>query len=562
MNNSYSAIQPNAGWWRLLWAEDCRHELAVQLALSCLKDIPGCSLGPKGLDVPHTAWMLAPFEELVELCNVRLPRLPQNVYAEWSPQRSLYPYQVEGVQFILAERGVLLADEMGLGKTYQAAVAAEQLRQARGGVGFILAPLMVRDNWRQELLAIGAIEHDSQFCALVSKNIDDASFRTQDVRYYFVHYDVADAWWSRLVSIDSTQRAVAILDEAHWIRNPRNKRSKAAGVVGGTCRNRILLTGTPLDNRPSDLWFPLTVAAGTRTWGSMLDFRKRYCGAQYNGYGWEDTVATQVNELRERIEPFFLRRTAVGVGLQLPSLTRTAHHVSLDLTAQARHDAILKGVSLETLVRALVSGVVDDVLPILTGLRQVTSRAKVRATADLACNVLDQGQPLVVSCWEPKIAERILRAIDAPLNRKFLITGEIDQSVRAESIARFQAVPAGDVAVLVSTLGAMREGVTLHRARTILLHDLSWVMNHLLQVEKRIHRIGQTWPCQSIWVLAQNSIDTIMAPILMRKAQYAAEVLGIEAGVDAVDELELGAFDEPLLVEQQLERAMRLWKET
>ncbi len=532
----------------------------VSLALSCLRDVPGCNLAPKGFDIPHTAWMLPAFDELVLACGVRPPRLERSDFSRsWKPLKPLYPYQQEGVEFALQEPGVLIADEMGLGKTYQAAVAAERVRQAYGGVGIIVGPLMVRDTWMRELKSIGAIDQTTQFCSLVSKNLDDPSFRTEGVRYYFLHYDVADAWWSQLMVV---KRVVAIIDEAHWIRNSRAKRSRAAQVATGSCRKRILLTGTPLDNKPADLWFPLTVATGTRTWGSPLDFRKRYAGAQYNGFGWEDTVATHVDELRMRLEPFFLRRTADEVGLQLPPLTRVAHRMQLSVKAQAQHDAILEGVSAEALVDALVHGVVDDALPALTRLRKLTSRAKLQTTADFVANALDQGQSLIVSCWERAIAERLCQHIVAPVNRKFLITGDQPQARRNEAMQRFQDTPRDEASVLVSTLGSLREGVTLHRARIVVVHDLHWVLNHLLQLEKRIHRIGQVRPCQAVWMLANQSIDTIMAPILLEKAKYAKDILDIDAGLDATSDLGLQDFSTSRAVDDHIERALEVWRNT
>lgn len=545
------------------WRDGQQHPLDVELALSCLKDVPGCSLHPQAIEVPHTAWMLPAVESLWELCDVAAPKLEQPPVAAWSPARPLYDYQQEAADFIIAERGTLVADAMGLGKTSEAIVAAERLRRAYGpdAQGIILAPLMVRETWKRELLTLGAIETELQFCALATRNLNDPSYRTEGVRYYFLHYDVARAWWSRLTG---PARPVVILDEAHWIRNARTQRAKGAAVLAGMCRNRIVLTGTPLDNRPADLWFPLTVATGQRTWGGPLDFRKRYAGAEFNGYGWEDTVPTRTDELQQRMEPFFLRRTAESVGLQLPTLTRQSMLVDFDPRSRGRHDGVLHSVDLRTLVKALMSGhVQDDVLPILTTLRKITSRAKVASTVAYVSNALDQGEAVVVSCWEREVAERLRTAIDAPLHRKFLISGDISQTQRAAAIERFQQVPADEPAVMVSTLGTLREGVTLHRARIMVLHDLHWVLNHLLQVEARIHRIGQARPCQSVWMLAEDSIDTLLAPMLLTKARYAEEILGIKAGVDALADLDLDAVELPQeQLDYQVERVLDRWRAT
>jgi SNF2 family DNA or RNA helicase len=113
---------------------------------------------------------------------------------------------------------------------------------------------------------------------------------------------------------------------------------------------------------------------------------------------------------------------------------------------------------------------------------------------------------------------------------------------------------------MVSTLGTLREGVTLHRARIIVVHDLHWVLNHLLQVEARIHRIGQLRPCQSVWMLAKDSIDTLLAPLLLTKARYAEELLGITAGADALAELELDTTIPQQTVGDHVERLLNAWR--
>lgn len=555
VKNPYRLISPSPGWARLFWPKGHEHDLDVRLALSIVRDIPGCQLGDGYAELPHTTWMLDVWDELLEATGQAEPPLPAVTQGPFEPRRPPYPFQQEAIDFALDEGCVLIADDMGLGKSTEAAVAAETMRRASGGSVVIIAPLMVRGTWKRELLAVGAIEDDSQFCALESRDSKHESFR-REARYYFVHYDIARAWWSRLNALGPRKPKVAIVDEVHWVRNSRTQRSKGTLMLAGTCKNIISLTGTPLDNRPSDLWFPLTLTTGARTWGGPLDFRRRYAGAYHDGYGYRDgEEPTHTLELQARLKPFYLRRTAEQVGLQLPALTRSSMRVTLDTPRQREHDDVLQGASLEQIVRAVSRGAVEQVLPTLTRLRQITSVAKISTTVDYVHNLLDQGESLVVFCWERETVHRLAGRIDG---HTLTVEGSLPQDTRDEQVRRFQE--GTEPTALLATMGSLREGVTLHRGRIVVMHDLHWVLSHMLQAEKRIHRIGQHRPCQSVWMLADDSIDTILAPTLIRKAELMKDVLGIEAGVDAARDLDLAEVAGEDAVEEQVELALRAWR--
>jgi SNF2 family DNA or RNA helicase len=310
-----------------------------------------------------------------------------------------------------------------------------------------------------------------------------------------------------------------------------------------------------MENRPAELWHLLTLTTGARTWGYRSEFRVRYAGAVSNGYGLEDGMPTNIDELRQRMAPTYIRRRAADVALQLPELTRTAHIVDRSELG-AEHDATVETMKAEVLVRALLAGMVHgEVLPVISSLRQATSRAKLKATTDLAVNGLAQGESCVIFVWEREIARELARRISPDPGLAFSITGEDAQEYRDRAIHAFQN-STGPCA-LVATLGSLREGVTLHRARTVIMHDLDWVPAHMLQAEKRIHRIGQRAACQSIWMLVERSIDTLLARALIHKARAMQDTLGICDGVEAIEQLGLDAIAP---IEQQLENALRSWE--
>lgn len=519
----------------MFFPKDAARDFYTHCVRADVAAIAGVRLCDDWIDVPYTAWMLDDVVALLDEFEVKLPSpLDSRLLTVELPQveRELYAYQVEGINFLLDYPGALLTDEMGLGKTAQAAVAAEATRRCYERPAVIVGTLVVQQTWRRELQALGFVASPDDYCALASTNIDHASFR-KDAKWYFVHYEIVKAWWSMLHSV---RPCVAIIDEAHYVKNSKTRRSNGAALAMTGTAKRILLTGTPLENRPSDLWYLLTLACGPKTWGTFTEFRLRYCGAVHNGYTHVDMGPTNVAELRERLKCCFLRRTTADAGIELPEFTRSTQYCDMGEYKEA-YDELVTDLelyalgSLDQLVRAISEGLVEKVLPELTRLRQLTSRAKVPATREYVANALEQGEAVVVFTWERETAAQIFN--HKPLGRyhKFLAHGGVPQKTRDEYIDEFQATK--EPAVMVTTYGAMREGVTLHRARICVMHDLEWFLTAMLQAEKRVHRLGQQRNCQSVWMLARQSMDTLIAPILLRKAELMHEILGIRHDISS-----------------------------
>lgn len=552
------------GWTTLRWLEADDAQV-VPLALD-LSLIPGTfvNLEHRSAEVPQSAWGLPLWQQIAAPLGWRSPMQPSS---PWLPARRLYEHQRVGVEFLCRQGGGLLADQMGLGKTTTAIVSAERLAQAESpdSARLIVAPGFTRDVWLRELLALGAISRPEEFCAVRTRNPFDASFRPQEARWWFVHYDVAEDWASRLVTNARGRPVVAIVDEAHWIKNGKAKRSKGVAVAAGVAACRLLLSGTPLLNKPSELWHLLTVLDGPRSWGSPVEFRQRYCGAFHDGHGWQDSVMpTNQGELLDRVSRRYLRRTLDDAGMDLPELTRSVYEV--DPEDRASIDAAFSELDrdqLHEILDALDRGAFGtEILRALSRLAKATSRAKIPQTVEYLRGLLEQGEQAVVFCHERATAQRIAallgddtspgaarpRWAESPSDPRgespwaFVATGDDPQERRDEVVSRFQA---GERSVVCTTYGAMREGVTLHRARHVVLHDLAWRPADVLQAEARVHRIGQRRAATSTWMIVRDSFDTLLARALIRKGESIARTLGDHAAEQAFGQLRLDKYTGP-----------------
>src|SRR5262249_50067247 len=202
----------------------------------------------------------------------------------------LYAHQVDGLAFLLGRRRAILADDMGLGKTRQSIVALTEAAQT--GPWLVVVPASVKRNWAREIL----IARPADAVHIVGPELPPK--RTFN-GWVVVNYDILAKHIDALEAFDWTG---LVFDEAHYLKNHTSARSKLARQLVASAEGAVLhaLTGTPLTNRPRDL-FPLLQLVGHPMAKSFLSFAKRYCAAEHNGFGWETDGASNLEEVCARL---------------------------------------------------------------------------------------------------------------------------------------------------------------------------------------------------------------------------------------------------------------------
>jgi SWI/SNF-related matrix-associated actin-dependent regulator 1 of chromatin subfamily A len=340
-----------------------------------------------------------------------------------------------------------------------------------------------------------------------------------------------------------------IVDEAHYIKNTSSQRSARVLRLLGEATGRgpapaadpeyvYLLTGTPMSNRPRDL-FALLKAVRHPLAKSFYTYAKRYCAAVDNGYGLDATGASNLEELAQLVSGVMLRRTK-DEALDLPPKARAWQPVDLPPAARTSVGS-LEARALDYLAAnpARSGPTWVQFLGLLNRGRHELAVAKVKATIEAARERVEAGEKVVVFTSYTKVIRELRAAFGAAA---VSITGEDTAAARQRAADALQADPS--VRVLAGNLHAAGVGLTLTAATHVLFNDLDWVPGNHWQAEDRIYRIGQTRPAFVTYLYAEQTLDDFVAALLEQKAAN----IGV---------LEQAAAEQASLVQQVVDAAAR-----
>jgi SWI/SNF-related matrix-associated actin-dependent regulator 1 of chromatin subfamily A len=426
--------------------------------------------------------------------------------------RGLFPHQIEGLAFLLGRRRAILADDMGLGKTRQAIVALREAVPA--GPYLVVCPASVKHNWRREIHAVtpdAAVRIVGGPASLPPVPLPGG--------WLIVNYDILGKHFDRL---EETPWAGIVFDEAHYLKNHTSQRSRFARRLADRRDARgadpvvYALTGTPLTNRPRDL-FPLLQLVDHPLGKSFLSFARRYCAAEHNGYGWVTDGASNLEELAVQLHGVMIRRAKEQV-LALPPKLRT--WLPVEVPAGTGVHEVREALQLLLAPRAPQQRERVRLLALLTKARHKLAVAKTGQTIDLVGGAVAQGEKvLAFSCFDEPLQRLHAHFGDASV----LLTGATPAGGRQALVDRFQ----GDdrVRVFVANILAGGVGLNLTAARQVVFNDLDWVPANHWQAEDRAYRIGQQGTVNVNYLVAAGTIDEFVATLLEAKAQLVRAVV-------------------------------------
>lgn len=434
-------------------------------------------------------------------------------------------YQRRGVEWMhhLCETGChgLLADEMGLGKTAQV-IALLRARPMADQRHIVVCPASVVPVWREE----------------IARFFPEAKVETLKAGHDFTTNKEACIWLASYTQLrkhrallDATPFGYAVLDEGQFIKNPDAKVTQACFAL--KAQHRLVLTGTPLENRQLDLW---------------SIFRYLLPGLLGSRAAFESALAVDrdatIRRLRAQIEPFKLRRTKNEVATELPP--KVEMDLLCPLTEVQRGEyARICTEGLQRLGEDITLALREKsfgFLALLTRLRQVccdpdllpwlnaplSDSGKLQLLIEKLAEVVGSGHKVVIFSQFVTLLDRVRSALAAhyPDLQRFEITGmTVD---RQKPVRDFQT--ASGAAVMLVSLKAAGTGITLHAADYVFLLDPWWNPAVEDQAIDRVHRIGQT---NTVFVYRMVTAGTIEERIQALKADKKAlfdQIVGGHAG--------------------------------
>lgn len=498
-----------------------------------------------------------------------------------SPEGLTYmPFQKAGIEYAIERERTLIADPPGLGKTIQAIGVHNTVKMSSI---LIVVPASLKINWEREWLkwdvhglTVGIAHSKSK-----SKTVEGITERWTE--YNWPDTDVVIINYDMMPTFDDQVKAktwdMMICDEAHLLksqkalrtvcvfggRRPGSKKTKRKAKTFEAVRatHSLFLTGTPILSRPDELWTLIRACdrAGLgRNWNKYVE---KYCGAYYDGFGYDTSGATNSEELNRLLRMrFMVRRDKKSVLKELPDKTRELILIPTDKlekvvrkeksraeTALNAYEAVL-GIEtsmdlIETIMKLSerlgkamdmqdteepswekavnwLSEPEQALFTELSAMREEVALAKAGAVVDHVKSLVDCEEPVIVFAHHKTVIEEIRSRLEAQGVTVGVITGKVAHKKRQQIVDDFQD---GKYDVILGNLIAMGVGFTLTRASIVVFAELDWVPAMIEQGEDRAWRHGQLNAVLVQHLVVNGTIESILAQAILRKMKVIKKTL-------------------------------------
>jgi SNF2 family DNA or RNA helicase len=480
----------------------------------------------------------------------------------------LRPYQERGLGWLAFlhrfDQGACLADDMGLGKTIQLLAFLQHLKaeeELRRPV-LLVAPTSVLTNWKREAAGFTPELEVREHYGPRRPSSEAALAKALDgVDLVLTTYGLVQRDSELLESVDWQG---VVIDEAQAIKNPSAKQSQAARDLARPRKQgrfRIALTGTPVENRVSELW-ALMDFLNPRVLGDEAFFRQRY-RLPIERYG----DMSSLRDLKARVGPFILRRlkTDKSIISDLPEKVELREWVGLT-PEQVKLYRRTVDESLDAIARAPLGQKHGQVLALLTRLKQICNHpalalkeeavgsdfasrsAKVQRLEEILEEVIEAGDRALLFTQFAEWGHLLKAHLERRWRQEVpFLYGGTTKTERQAMVDRFQEDPRGPQLFLLS-LKAGGVGLNLTRASHVFHVDRWWNPAVENQATDRAYRIGQTNRVLVHKFITSGSVEERIDRMISEKSRLAEDIVG--SGEEWLGGLEVGQLRELVALEE------------
>lgn len=449
------------------------------------------------------------------------------------PVATLRPFQKDAILHSFYHNSCYIADDMGLGKTITSIVSVYSRNLFPC---LVICPSAVKYNWEKEIKMW--TDCSVRVISGVLKDTTNTTSYSED--FIIINYDILN----RQIDDDGTlfghatvmkkeKFKSAIVDESHYLMNPKSIRTKSVKSIVKKLPVKIFLSGTPIVNAPKELIPQLDILGKLELFGGWTTFVTKFCNATQTRFGLDYSGSSNMDLLYNKLYKFgMIRRLKSEVLSDLPDKQRV--FIPIDIDNRKEYDMLDKDyrkwiisnfeasdefkefmqntkalplARVEELKKAKVREVTDkyfkaEELTKMEKLKQVCADGKLAKVQEIVNGILETKQKVVIFATHRKICTKL-----STIYKKKCVTimGGTDDKTKFENIKRFQEDD--DVTVFIGALDSAGVGITLTAASVVVFVEFGWTPAIHDQAEDRCYRIGQKNSVLCYYIYGKDTID-------------------------------------------------------
>lgn len=439
-----------------------------------------------------------------------------------------YPYQVDGILYGLQHHRLIIGDEPGLGKTLQSIGIVDT---APAYPCLVICPSSLKINWQREF------EKFTDKKALVLDNATRTTWpyllrmgvyqvaivNYESLRKYFVYdtkgkdFRLRDVVFTEHINLFKS----IIIDESHRVKDPSAQQTIFTKGLSYGKEWVIMLSGTPVVNRPDDLIAQLSIMGRLPEFGGATRFRANYCTDPKDKNA---KPAVPLSVLSEQLySTCMIRREKAKVLPDLPDKTRVDLYVDIsnreEYTLAASDLAEYLRQYTECTDREIRRKMRMEALVKFMTLRSLATHGKIAQAIDFIKTFLASGKKLIVFCSLHEVVDKLTKAFPGSVT----VTGRDNAISKQAAVDSFQNDERCNL--IICSIKAAGVGLTLTASSNVAFIELAWTYADCCQCEDRAHRIGQKDNVTCYYLLGRGTIDHTIYTLIHKKKSIAAEIM-------------------------------------
>lgn len=455
-----------------------------------------------------------------------IPPLPELTVKPGLKNITLRHYQEQGIAQMVKLKRCINGDDPGLGKTVQSIGSMVMINEFPA---VVICPATLKLNWANEIRKYSHLR-----CMVLDDKVKGSWMRYYESglvdvfivnfeslkKYFVTKMPTTKRWTSDKIELrpDWSKIKTIVIDESHRLKDPTTIQTKLCLRLCTGKDNVFLLTGTPVVNRPVDLFPQLAIMGHLQFFGGKKAYLDRYCEG-----GQGSNNLKELNYLLNRV--CFFKRNKTDVLKELPEKQRQT--LLTEISTRDEYDFAfnefrrwleMSGCDDKEIAKKLRG----EILVKMNVLRQISARGKMKAAFEHINEITGSGQKVVVFAT----LKEIIRGVKEHYPHAVEIHGDISEANRAANIYKFQNDPGCNV--IICNIKAAGVGITLTASSNVLFIEYPWTWADCIQCEDRTHRIGQKESVTITYLFGSGTIDERLFEIIKEKKEIGNTISGAQ----------------------------------